>query len=79
MILAKTKRWRKVWLSANFGAWWKRHKKPGHLRKQLEVPKPWRHKIYKGLNRVVVGRVLGTRSAHGDFADTMSGLTMTRN
>jgi hypothetical protein len=44
-------------------------KETGHLRRQLEDPRPWRHKQYKGLNKVGVASVLATRSAHGDFAD----------
>ena len=64
MTLARAKRWRKEWLTYRFDNWWNQQRKPGHLKKQLEVPKPWNHKLY-----VNVGRVLAARSAHGDFAD----------
>jgi len=69
MTLAKAKRWRKEWLATSFESWWKGQRKPEHLQKQLEAPKPWGHKQYKGLDRITVGRVLAARSAHGDFAD----------
>ena len=69
MTLARAKRWRKEWLTSRFEKWWKQQRKPGHLKKQLEIPKPWKHKLYRGLSRVNVGRVLAARSAHGDFAD----------
>jgi hypothetical protein len=69
MTLARARRWRKEWLSFRFEAWWKQQRKPSHLGKQLETPKPRESKQYKTLNRVSVGRVLAARSAHGDFAD----------
>jgi hypothetical protein len=69
MTLARAKRWRKEWLTYRLDNWWNQQRKPGHFKKQLEVPKPWNHKLYRGLNRVNVGRVLAARSAHGDFAD----------
>jgi len=64
MMLARAKRWRKEWLTYRLDNWWNQQRKPGHLKKQLEVPKPWNHKLYRGLNRVNVGRVLAARSAH---------------
>jgi ribonuclease HI/exonuclease III len=69
MTLARAKRWRKEWLRANFEDWWKKQKKPEHLRRQLEAPRPWKHRQYKNLCRKCVGRVLAARSAHGDFAE----------
>jgi hypothetical protein len=69
MTLARAKRWKKEWLTSRFENWWKQQRKPGHLKKQLEIPKPWKHKLYRGLNRINVGRVLAARSAHGDYAD----------
>jgi ribonuclease HI len=61
MTLARAKRWRKEWLAYRLDNWWNQQRKPGHLKKQLEVPKPWNHKLYRGLNRVNVGRVLAAR------------------
>jgi ribonuclease HI len=37
MTLARAKRWRKDWLRTSFEDWWKKQKKPGHLRRQLEA------------------------------------------
>src|SRR5712664_4572312 len=45
------------WLTSRFEKWWKQQRKPGHLKKQLEIPKPWKHKLYRGLNRVNVADV----------------------
>ena len=69
MTLARARRWRKEWLGSRFEIWWSQQRKPSHLGKQLEAPKPWISKHYRNLNRVSVGRVLAARSAHGDFAD----------
>ena len=67
-----TLRWR---ISSRFEAWWKQQRKPNHLGKQLETPKPWKSKQYRSLNRVSVGRVLADM---GISPTIMSGLAMMR-
>lgn len=69
MSKASARRWRQTQLKTSFADWWRTHANQGRMAQlKLETPLPWQGKIYKGLERKDVGRVLAARSHHGDFA-----------
>lgn len=68
MSQARARRWRWQKLRDEFRGWWQTHRRADRFPEaELEVPLPWQGRIYKGLCRSDIGRVLAARSHHGDF------------
>lgn len=68
MSLSAASRWRKTSLEDDLRNWWQQQKKPHHLPRQLEPPKPWDTSWLNDAPRPLLSRLLSARSAHGDFA-----------